>query len=155
MRPLKESTEESTTYRIGELAHLAGIGTRAIRFYERAGLLPVPARNAAGYRRYGERDLRRLRFIRRAKTLGLSLAEVGQLVAIRDAEQAPCGHLRLIIDQKLAEVRTKMQALKDLERDLLAMQRAAADVQPLPSDDCYCRIIEGPPSKKNPWQEVR
>jgi MerR family transcriptional regulator, copper efflux regulator len=65
---------------IGQLAEAAGVHIETIRYYERRGLLPEPPRSAAGYRQYGPDDLWRLEFVGRAKTLGFTLTEVGELL---------------------------------------------------------------------------
>jgi DNA-binding transcriptional MerR regulator len=69
---------------IGQLARQAGVPIDTVRYYERQQLLPTAARSAGGYRIFGEPDLRRLRFIRRAKTLGFSLEEIAELLALSD-----------------------------------------------------------------------
>jgi MerR family copper efflux transcriptional regulator len=66
------------TMTIGRLAKQAGVNIDTIRYYERNGLIPEPLRRASGYRQYGVGDLRRLRFILRAKDLGFTLAEIGE-----------------------------------------------------------------------------
>ena len=73
--------------RIGELAREAGIGVETIRYYERRGLLAAPARTAARYRAYGEEDLARVRFIRRAKALGFGLEAYDGAGAFRTQEE--------------------------------------------------------------------
>ena len=74
------------TLTIGRLANAAKVGIDTVRFYERAGLLRKPQRTAAGYRLYAESDVARLCFIRRAKALGFSLEEVGELLRLNDGE---------------------------------------------------------------------
>ena len=69
-----------TVFTIGHLADAAGVNVETIRYYERRGLLAEPPRTAAGYRQYGDADLWRLDFIRRAKSLGFTLTEIGSLV---------------------------------------------------------------------------
>lgn len=68
--------------KIGQLAQRAGVNVDTVRYYERAGLLPAPQRQPSGYRAYTSDAVRRLRFIRRAKTLGFTLEEVGELLNI-------------------------------------------------------------------------
>ncbi|MGE0432071.1 MAG: heavy metal-responsive transcriptional regulator [Planctomycetota bacterium] len=68
------------TYLISELAEAAGMGVETVRFYERKGLLPAPPRSASGYRLYRADDVRRAKIIRRARTLGFSLAEIAALL---------------------------------------------------------------------------
>ena len=76
---------------IGQLAQHAGVAIDTVRYYERQGLLPQPQRRASGYRQYGQQDISRLRFIRRAKDLGFSLLDRGDdafLYAYRAVENA-------------------------------------------------------------------
>ena len=68
---------------IGDLANETGVKTRTIRFYEEKGLLPRPRRSESGYRLYSEQDIKLLRLVRSARSLGLSIREVGELLAMR------------------------------------------------------------------------
>lgn len=77
------------TYSIGKLARAAQVSVDAIRFYERIGLLPEPARAPSGYRRYFAADLRRLKFVRSARSLGLSLADIAKLVKLELERDEP------------------------------------------------------------------
>ncbi len=126
--------------RIGELASELGVNPKTIRYYEEIGLLPAPVRNGAGYRLYGARDRDRLRFIARAKDFGLTLQEIGEILALRDAGTEPHHHVRELIDRKLAAVDEQLRVLTDLRRDLLALQEEAS------ADRCsctpFCGIIE-------------
>jgi DNA-binding transcriptional MerR regulator len=76
---------------IGKLASAAGVNTQTIRYYERSGLFPVPARTPGGYRQFGPDELRRLRFIRRAQGLGFSLTEIRELLGLRVHDPRSCG----------------------------------------------------------------
>lgn len=79
---------------IGQLARQAGVPIDTVRYYERQQLLPTAARSAGGYRIFGEQDLRRLRFIRRAKALGFSLDEIGELLSLSDHPPQDMGSVR-------------------------------------------------------------
>ncbi|MBA2469342.1 MAG: MerR family transcriptional regulator [Chloroflexia bacterium] len=92
--------QEDAFYRIGELAERSDISTDTVRYYERLGLMAAPSRAANGYRRYREADLGRLRFIRRAKRLGLSLEEIRGLLGI--AQTGECQPLRRQVADLLA-----------------------------------------------------
>src|SRR5690349_10348753 len=76
--------------RIGEVAKHSGMTVEAVRFYERQGLLPRPPRTEAGYRVYADADFRRLQFIRQAKRLGFSLADIVRILRLRERGHCPC-----------------------------------------------------------------
>ena len=101
----------SSTLTIGRVAEAAGIGVETIRFYQRLGLLDEPAKPPGGVRRYGVEFVARLRFIKRAKQLGFSLAEVQRLLALEDLQN--CGKARTLAAEKLALVENR---IADLER---------------------------------------
>ena len=108
---------------IGQLAKHAQVHVETIRYYERRGLLPAPARRASGYRRYSQQDVACLRFIRRAKTLGFSLNEIAELLALRVDPETTCEDVRRRAERKLAEINAKIRVL---ERMAEAMQRLIA-----------------------------
>ena len=94
---------------IGQLARRAGVAIDTVRYYERNDLLAPSGRMASGYRRYGDVELKRLRFIRRAKALGFSLADIRELLALSDqrnvAKIKRAAETRLVdIEQRLAEL---------------------------------------------------
>lgn len=131
--------------RIGELAAALGLNPKTLRYYEAIGLLPLPQRTKGGYRLYGPVDRERLRFIGRAKTLGLSLAEIGEILTLRDGGACPCGHVLALLDRKLAAVEEQLRALTDLRGDLRTLRDAAT--RTTPDRARLCAIIEHhPPS---------
>lgn len=108
-----------THFAIGQLASAAGVGIDTIRYYERSGLLKPATRSASGYRKYGEGELDRLNFIRRAQHLGFSLAEIGELLTIGSrgdvAAMYQAAKLRLDdIDKRIAELHRVRDALSTL-----------------------------------------
>lgn len=103
---------------IGVVASEVGIGIDTIRYYEREGLLPEPVRRPSGYRQYGADVLLRLRFIRRAKTLGFSLADIRELLALSgDREQGVAG-VKARAAQRLADVDHRIRELTRIQRGL-------------------------------------
>jgi len=104
--------------RIGELAEAAGLGTKAIRYYERIGLLPATRREPNGYRSYEAEALQRLAFIRRAQAAGLTLREIGQVLAIRDEGRAPCVHVRQLLDKHMADIEAGSPSSKPRRENL-------------------------------------
>ena len=105
---------------IGVLAAETGVKPRTIRFYEKRGLLPRPQRSESGYRLYAEEDIKRLQLIRSARLLGISIRDVGELVAT--AQHDSCGSFqgqvaRLIVG-KLDQVEANIKEMETLREDL-------------------------------------
>lgn len=75
---------------------------KTIRYYEELGLLPPAARSESGYRQYDEVDLQRLQFVQNAKSLGLSLGEVHEILDVSAQGMRPCSHVAHLLDEKLA-----------------------------------------------------
>ena len=134
--------------RIGQLAEKAGLSTKTIRYYEQIGLLTKVPRNASGYRVYPESELARLRLISRSKLLGLSLAEIKEIVGY--VADGHCGTVQTrvmaLISGKLEEIDARVAELSLLKETLLLYQRKLAQRAPtgLPSlgrkslADCSC-----------------
>ena len=97
---------------------------QTIRYYERRGLLPQPARTASGYRKYSDDAIRRLRFIRQAQALGFSLSEIEELLSLRMQPGTTCGDIRQRARQKIATVNTKMDELQRIKDALGKLARA-------------------------------
>lgn len=106
------------TISIGELGHATGTKVETIRYYERIGLLPRPARTPGNHRVYSQAHLARLSFIRRARSLGFSLDQVRQLLALSDDRQCPCDEVDAIAQAHLGEIDTKIDHLSALRREL-------------------------------------
>lgn len=103
---------------IGVLAARTGTKVETIRFYERSGLLPAPARTRGNYRAYEPSHLRRLGFIRRARDLGFSLDQVRELVALADDRSSSCVAVDEIARGHRAEVERKIRDLQALRDEL-------------------------------------
>ena len=110
--------------KVGELAARAGCDAQTVRFYEREGLLEEPQREASGYRRYDERHLTRVRFIRHCRELDLPLSEVRQLLAFAAQPSQSCAQVNGLLDSHLALVQQRIQALQTLEMQLAALRRS-------------------------------
>src|SRR5215472_6123307 len=112
---------------IGALAKHTGTNIETIRYYERIGLLAAPARSSGGYRLYGTGHLKRLTFIRRARTLGFSIGEVRTLLRLADERKRPCAEVRVVAEAHLKDVRAKIVDLRRMERVLkVTVARCAA-----------------------------
>lgn len=119
--------------RIGELAESAGTTTKALRFYEEKGLIPHAERTPAGYRDYGVDALARIDFIHRGQAAGLTLAQILQILQIRDRGQAPCEHVRGLLTERTAEIDEQIARLQELRQNLALLRDAADRVE---SDAC-------------------
>jgi DNA-binding transcriptional MerR regulator len=102
--------------KIGQLARRAGVTAKAIRFYERTGVLPPATRAANGYRLYGDDAVEMLRFVKRAAGLGLSLAEIKEIIAIRQDGRPPCTHVHRLLRDKAIELDRKLKDLIEVRR---------------------------------------
>lgn len=112
--------------RIGELGRAIGVDVETIRYYERAGLLPVPARLANGYREYGDKHLERLAFIRHCRALDLPLVEIKRLLELLSQPSSACDDVDRLIEGQLARVRTRICSLRALERQLSDLRSCCA-----------------------------
>lgn len=102
---------------IGGLAKAAGVGVETIRYYQRRGLLPEPARPPGEIRRYGEADLKRLKFIRSAQAAGFTLGEIAELIALDASDDR--ARARELAQARVSAIDEKIEALREA-RDALA-----------------------------------
>ncbi len=116
---------------IGQVAKRTGIGIETIRFYERQGLLQEPERKDSGYRQFSEDVLARLRFIRRAKELGFSLREIGELLAIQDDSDATRADVKEHTAKKLSDIEARILDLQRMRRALKKLLEACPGHGPL------------------------
>lgn len=116
---------------IGALAREAGVGVETVRFYQRRGLVDEPPR-AGGIRRYGNRDVERIQFIKRAQAAGFTLAEIGELVALDSTNDRP--QARALARTRIAALDAKIAELKDARAALarLAKKCGEGSVGPCP-----------------------
>ena len=126
---------------IGDVAKRVGLNAKTIRYYEELGLLSEPNRTESGYRVYSDADEERLRFIKGAKALGLSLAEIKEIVGIWGAGTAPCTHVAQLLTDKLAELDRRIAELVSF-RDALAGYMGQIDASG-EAPEVPCRHIEG------------
>lgn len=128
--------------RIGELADMAGTTTKALRFYEDQGLMPEAARTAAGYRDYAPDALARIGFIHRGQAAGLTLAQIRQILDIRDGGQAPCGHVSDLLDARLVDIEQQIFQLTSLRDTIATLRDNAANPEPgACRPDQVCRYL--------------
>jgi len=122
---------------IGELAKRTATKVETVRYYERIGLLPAPARTEGNYRSYSEMHLARLSFIRRARDLGFSLDQVRELLGLADERERSCEAVDIIAQQHLAEVERKIADLAALRVELVDLVTRCRR-----GTIAECRIIE-------------
>jgi MerR family mercuric resistance operon transcriptional regulator len=113
---VRDQTKNSDT--IGGLAKAAGVGVETVRYYQRRGLLPEPARPPGEIRRYAESDLQRLRFIRRAQAAGFTLEEIGELLALDRTDDR--ARVRELASKRVAALDER---ISELERARAALDR--------------------------------
>lgn len=123
-----------TAITIGTLAERSSVGVETIRFYEKQGLLPKPARTLSGYRSYPEDAVERVRFIRRAKELGFTLEEIGELLALKVSHGKSCESVRQRALDKVAGIDRKMRDLRKMRKALDALVQRCSGREGI--DDC-------------------
>lgn len=134
---------EPAALKIGELAKRLDLNPRTIRFYEDAGVLPPPARTRGGFRLYGEQDVERLRFVKAAQRVGLSLGEIKEVMAFRDRGQAPCRYVAAVIEERLSEINERMRDLRALKAELTELRTRMREHGGVAErDGSYCHYIE-------------
>ncbi|MDG5746873.1 helix-turn-helix domain-containing protein [Qipengyuania sp. XHP0207] len=123
--------------RIGELAIATGTKAETIRYYEREGILPAADRTDSNYRDYSDNHLAALTFVRRARQLGFSMAQVRELLALSDRVDNPCQVVDELVREQLEEVEQKILDLSSLRDELRLMLRSCEA-----NRIGECRIVE-------------
>jgi DNA-binding transcriptional MerR regulator len=126
---------------ISAQAAALGLSPDTLRYYERLGLLPPPPRTAAGYRLYGAEAAQRLSFISGAKRMGLRLADIKELLDVRDRGQCPCGHTKDLVDRRLAEVEAEIQQLNAVRGQLLTLKKRNEDCLDAAAGEWSCVVV--------------
>jgi len=125
--------------KISELAAATDTPVDTIRYYEREGLLPPPARGDNNYRHYDAAHAERLTLIRQARGLDMSLQEIRTLLAWRDQPDADCGAVNALLDEHIGHIATRIRELRALERQLKALRAQCRQA----SDTAHCGILSG------------
>jgi DNA-binding transcriptional MerR regulator len=129
--------------RIGDLAKSAQVTAKTVRFYERAGLLTEPGRTTGGYRDYPPEAVARLRFIRAAQSAGLTLAEIRDVLEVRDSGQPPCRNVTALLKTHLDQVEQRISELEHARTTLRDLHARAAATDPAKCHaDRVCSILD-------------
>jgi MerR family copper efflux transcriptional regulator len=129
---------------VGQLAGATGVPAKTIRYYEQVGVLPAAYRSPAGYRQYSRHDIHRLVFIRRARVLGLSLAQIKVLAAELDGDGCATmrPRLRVLVTEQLRAVRQQIVEFQVLERQLAQVLERLQTITTAPHTK-GCRCLDG------------
>lgn len=129
--------------RIGELARRSGVSEKTLRYYEDIGLIDKPPRTQNGYRDYAGDVVDRLRFVRSSQAIGLTLAEIREVIGLRDRGETPCAHVVDLLRRHTDEIDTKIAELERLRAELVRLERRSRSLDP---KDCrpdkVCHVIE-------------
>jgi Cd(II)/Pb(II)-responsive transcriptional regulator len=112
----------STGMKIGQLAEVTHCPVETVRYYEREGLLPSPARSSGNYRMYGPAHVEALRFIRHCRSLDMSHGEIRTLLVFRGAPDENCGEVNVVLDGHIGHVAHRIRELRALERELKSLR---------------------------------
>lgn len=122
---------------IGEASRASGVSTRMIRHYERIGLVPPASRSDSGYRHYGEADVHRLRFVRRARDLGFSVAEIAELLSLWNDRSRHSADVKRLAEAHIADLEARIARLREMADTLRTLSDCCAG-----DDRPDCPILE-------------
>jgi len=125
--------------RIGDLAKRSGCEVVTIRYYEKEGLLPKPARSGGNFRLYGDAHIERLQFIRHCRSLDMTLSEIRALLGLRDNPMQDCGEVNALLDTHIQQVEVRVEALLRLKRHLVDLREKCSGSRPVEA----CGICKG------------
>ena len=132
-----------SSLKIGELATRTDCLVETIRYYEREGLLPEPARTEGNYRLYTNTHIERLQFIRHCRSLDMTLEEIRNLLKFRDAPEENCGEVNALLDKHIEHVSNRIKELRVLQKDLRRLRNLCERAQA--SKDCkILQSLAGP-----------
>lgn len=128
---------------IQALTQQTGISSQTIRYYESSGLLPKPQRLPNGYRQYDTDDVERVRFVAGARQLGLTIADIREILALRDTGEAPCGIVLAMLKHKADEIQQRVAQLQQMETELRTLHALGLT---FPEEDilgkhCVCHLV--------------
>jgi len=127
---------------IGKVAKETGLNPRTIRYYEMLGLLPPPLRSQSRYRVYTPQTVELLRFIKKAKTLGFTLSEIREIIALRHRGDMPCPHVHALLTERVQTLSRQIKDLTFLRDELKALAQKSAGVPRRAQPTLVCPHIE-------------
>jgi MerR family transcriptional regulator, copper efflux regulator len=139
---VREPETNPAAHTVGAAAKAVGVSPKAIRIWEAKGLLPPAARTEAGYRLFSDDDIEILRFILRARTLGLTLPEIKDILDLHRQGTAPCDQVTVLLDQHINDIDRAIADLQALRATLAAALRTARSDRRRGRTATVCRIIE-------------
>jgi MerR family copper efflux transcriptional regulator len=142
------------THTVGAAARAIGVSAKAIRIWEAKGLLPPAERTEAGYRLFSDDDIAILRFILRARTLGLSLPEIKDILDLHRQGTAPCDQVTALLDKHIRDIDRAIAHLRALRTNLVAARQTARNDQRRGQPFTVCRIIESAVDTDDPEGRV-
>ena len=132
------SAIDSGPFNIGQAAQQSGVSAKMVRHYESLGLLPAVQRTDAGYRQYGDKQIHTLRFIRRARTLGFSMAEIGELLKLWQNQQRASADVKRIAQAHVADLERRIAEMQAMRQTLAELAHCCAG-----DDRPDCPILSG------------
>ncbi len=114
---------------IGDVARLTKLNPKTIRYYEEIDLLPKPKRELNNYRVYSQDTIRRINFIKKAQSLGFTLREIKEILALRDRGFKPCNHVKDLLKQRIVDLEQKLAELTTLRRELRKLEDECAGMK--------------------------
>lgn len=123
---------------IGQAASASGVSAKMIRYYEQSGLMPATGRTEAGYRTYNASDVHRLHFIRRARELGFSLAEIAELLDLWDDQSRHSADVKRLAKRHITDLEQRITTLQEMAGTLRTLIHCCAG-----DDRPDCPILEG------------
>ncbi len=144
----QRSEDRARGLRAGEAAADLGVGVQTLHYYEREGLIPAPPRSGSGYRLYPPELMERLRFIRRAQALGLSLNEIRDTLELCEIGESPCGRVQAALADRLAEVDRRLADLTAFRHQLAHLIDSAPKLQDAAPLGGFCAIVDRAPLTK-------
>lgn len=140
--------------RIGEVARRAACPVETVRYYEREGLLPAPRRSAGNYRLYGPEHAERLAFIRRCRSLDMSLPEIRTLLKAIERPEADCGPVNALLDEHIGHVAARIAELRQLKSELDAIRAHCEGSKPTKRCGILASLTEPARKRVRPRRHV-